>query len=564
MKTRQLAWSLVAAVLFAIVLMTGALFQSNPAFATYGLRGPGSGQEANHPALTGETWFALSNGLSSDVFAMAANGSDIYVGGAFNGICTSSACSGANTKSFHVAKWDGAAWTGLGNGLDGTVRAIAVSGSTVYAGGDFVHVCGNKPCNSAGTTVNHIAKWDGATWSALGNGADGTVNAILINGSDVYFGGNFANLCGDAGCTTPNKTKVNHIAKWTGTAWVALDHGVSDAVNALALNAGVVYAGGGFTSACGNNACSTSTATLNYVGQWNGTTWSGLSFGLIDAVNALAFKGSTLYAGGNFSAACGDAGCLNSNIKVNHLASWNGSAWSAMSNGVGGNVYGLASDGTLVYAGGNFVSVCGNDACDAGNATVNRMVSWNGSTFAALVKGADAQVDAVLANAGDVYAGGAFTQTCGNNACNSGNLQVNRVARYGLVPPTATPTPTRTNTPTITLTPTMTFTPSLTPTATATVVCVAKPAQPTLLGPADKKIINRTRVTLRWNPAVCASIYKVRVKDNVTLKTVDKANGNILQYKTIVLTQGKTYRWFVKGCNTFGCTKSAVRTFTIQ
>src|SRR5437667_8123923 len=36
-----------------------------------------------------------------------------------------------------MAKWDGSSWTALGSGLDGQVRAVAVSGSDLYAGGLF-------------------------------------------------------------------------------------------------------------------------------------------------------------------------------------------------------------------------------------------------------------------------------------------------------------------------------------------------------------------------------------------------------------------------------------------
>jgi hypothetical protein len=71
-------------------------------------------------------------------------------------------------------------------GLGGTfpaVRALAVSGTNVYAGGDWFT----------------IAKWDGSSWSALGSGMSGsispsiapTVYALAVSGSDLYAGGSF-------------------------------------------------------------------------------------------------------------------------------------------------------------------------------------------------------------------------------------------------------------------------------------------------------------------------------------------------------------------------------------
>src|SRR6185503_19307382 len=35
------------------------------------------------------------------------------------------------------AKWNGSSWSALGSGMNGDVRALAVSGSDLYAGGQF-------------------------------------------------------------------------------------------------------------------------------------------------------------------------------------------------------------------------------------------------------------------------------------------------------------------------------------------------------------------------------------------------------------------------------------------
>jgi hypothetical protein len=64
-----------------------------------------------------------------------------------------------------------------------------------------------------GTPANHIAKWDGTNWSALGNGttipgaSSGSVTAIAGSAPDLYAGGNFR-MAGD-------KASFN-LARWNG------------------------------------------------------------------------------------------------------------------------------------------------------------------------------------------------------------------------------------------------------------------------------------------------------------------------------------------------------------
>src|SRR5258705_538185 len=74
-----------------------------------------------------------------------------------------------------IAKWDGSSWSALGSGLNGYAQALAVSGSDLYAGGNFT--------TAGGIAAKNIAKWDGSSWSALGLGMNDTVGALAVSGS---------------------------------------------------------------------------------------------------------------------------------------------------------------------------------------------------------------------------------------------------------------------------------------------------------------------------------------------------------------------------------------------
>jgi len=238
-----------------------------------------------------------------------------------------------------IAKWNGSSWSAMGSGMDNEVAALAVSGSTIYAGGRF--------STAGGVTVNHIAKWNGSSWSVMGSGMGSDVFALAVSGSSLYAGGSF---------TTAGGVAANYIAKWNGSAWSALGSGVDSWVRALAVTGSDVYAGGHFSSAGGVSA--------NRIAKWNGSTWNSLGTGITitydtEFVSALAVSGTDLYAGGGFTRAGA--------VDASNIAKWNGSAWSALGSGMGhdgfqysvAEVNALAVSGTNLYVGGEFLTAGG-------------------------------------------------------------------------------------------------------------------------------------------------------------------------------------------------------------
>ena len=92
----------------------------------------------------------------------------------------------------NVARWNGTNWSAMGSGMGGLsqnyLEDLAVSGSDVYAGGQFIH--------AGGIVASYIAKWDGSIWSALGSGVNNTVYPLLVSGKDLYAGGYFTTAGG--------------------------------------------------------------------------------------------------------------------------------------------------------------------------------------------------------------------------------------------------------------------------------------------------------------------------------------------------------------------------------
>ncbi len=377
--------------------------------------------------MTTSTWSAVgsptdgvsfgSGGDSTGVKALAVSGSNLYVGGNFT--------IAGGISANRIAKWDGSSWSALGsptNGVSGgttpiEVNVLAVSGSNLYVGGRFTSAGGNS--------ANNIAKWDGTSWSALGSPTNGvsvgstqSVNALLVNGSDLYVGGGFSAAGGVA---------ANGIAKWDGTSWSALGSGANNGVkfntsngvvNALALSGSTLYVGGTFNTVGG------STVTANAIARWNtGTsTWStiGANSALTNdtfgnrSVRALAVIGSDLFLGGTFNGATNAAGT----ISCPYIIGWNGSDWKAIGAGDGMNnpVLALVDAGSVVYAGGTFTT--------AGGLAANRVACWNKSTgtWSSLGGGASngvsGQVNAVAVSGSNVYVGGFFS-TAGGVAVSS-------------------------------------------------------------------------------------------------------------------------------------------------
>jgi hypothetical protein len=270
---------------------------------------------------------------------------------------------------------------------NGTVYAIAYSGSTIYIGGDFTTV--------GGETRNRIAAIDASTGAVTSwnPGADDAVTTLAVSGSTVYAGGHFTTIGGQA----RNYIAALDASTGTATTW---NPDASLPVRALAVSGSTVYVIGDFSSIGGQTR--NRIAALDSTSPGNATTWdpdAGTGY-----LFALAVSGSTVYVGGNFTT-IGEASrnyIAAIDVSTGLPTSWNPDA--------DGAVEALAVSGSTVYVGGVFTTFGGevtrNYIAAIDSTSPGFPTTWNSDVT---VGGEEDGVFAIAVSGSTVYVGGSFT-----------------------------------------------------------------------------------------------------------------------------------------------------------
>jgi hypothetical protein len=285
------------------------------------------------------------------------SGPALYAAGKFHGI------GGQNAGG--IARWNGASWSALGSGVyGGVVYTLAAfddgSGPKLYAGGSFT--------NAGSLAVNGIARWHPSSgWTTPGS----TTFADLVHSMTVHDDGSGAQLYASGLFDPSGSFPGGELARWNGSSWSAVGTGAPTGVRAFATfddgSGPALYAGGSINVG----------GTYPGIARWDGSVWSTLGSGLFLAPmhsptgGALAVVPDPvdgvpdLYVGGDFVLAGGQTS--------HNIARWNGCPT--------GDAF-CAGDGSLAQA-----CPCANTGvagrgCENSAATGGARLAASGSPFA--------------------------------------------------------------------------------------------------------------------------------------------------------------------------------------
>lgn len=280
-------------------------------------------------------------GTNDSVWCMTYFNGNLYIGGSFT--------YAGGVAANHIARWDGTTWYAVGNGFNNDVHALCVYNNQLYAGGEFTY--------SGSTGINYLGFWNGTAWNQVGGGTNDDVEAMCTWDNALYIGGDF---------TTAGGITVNHICKWDGTNFSAVGSGFTSEmmmpcmVHSLCVYDSSLYAGGMF-SHCGGS-------DMHNIAKWNGSTWSsigdigeGMDY---NVVSAMCVYNDQLFIGGNFGS------CDNNSS--NNIGVWNGNDWSTIGTGMNGNIRSFSVYHNKLYIGGSFTNAAGT--------TVSNIASYSTST----------------------------------------------------------------------------------------------------------------------------------------------------------------------------------------
>ncbi|MCA9284828.1 MAG: hypothetical protein KDA22_06430 [Phycisphaerales bacterium] len=292
----------------------------------------------------GSSWVGVGGGLQNQFSnVLGVYQGELYVGGYFDS-------AGNVPGTAKLAKWNGTEWVSIGAQLESFLSSVWSfqvyddgDGEDLYIGGNFLDI--------GGTTIDHIARWDGENFTEVGGTIVGPNQIVLdmrVYKGELYACGRFQTVAG---------VPAANIARWNGTEWQAVGGGLPGTqVICMEVVGDDLYAGGSFTTAQGSPGMR--------IARWDGAAWHPLGPGLNSTVQDIEHyddgSGDKLYVVGSFS------GTGDNSVLFDRIAVWDGVSWSGVGSGADATVFESYvwddGSGPALLIGGSLTSVDGVSA----------------------------------------------------------------------------------------------------------------------------------------------------------------------------------------------------------
>lgn len=286
----------------------------------------------------GNSWLPLGLGIGGTVMALAGHDPDgtgpaqivVIAGGAFT--------SAGGAPASRVAMWNGAGWSALGAGVNGPVNAVASFDPDGAGAMNPLIVVGGSFSMAGGAPAGNIAAWNGSAWTSIGHAGNEVVALAVIDPDGP--GALPAGLCVGGWFPMIGGVSASRVARWDGAAWSALGDGLSGAFPVLGQcfawfdadgagpGQGSLVVGGFFVNAGPVMALG--------LASWDGASWAGVGGGIghpAEARSAVVLDddgdgpaGARLFVAGNYAPVVGGPGF--------HIAAWDGASWEALGAGL--------------------------------------------------------------------------------------------------------------------------------------------------------------------------------------------------------------------------------------
>ena len=219
-------------------------------------------------------------------------------------------------------------WFPLGDGTNGPVNELLrLSNGDLLIAGGFTEAGGNAR--------QHVARWNGSTYEAMGSLPEGSVNAAVEFNGEILIGGSF------------NGGSVD-LLTWNGSTWQAstVFSGKTSAIHAFHVHNGTLHAAGARDGFAG---------TDHVVARRTGSDWQFVGQVLNGPIRVLHTFDGTLVIGGEFTGEF-----LSSEDDIQHVALLGNSGWEQLGDGLDGAVHAMLVHDNSLYATGDMVSMMGS------------------------------------------------------------------------------------------------------------------------------------------------------------------------------------------------------------